>query len=164
MTDKPFIITRTFNAPRELVFACFTESKHLKHWTGPTGSSVVHTDMDLRPGGSNHYALKTPDGSLMWGIQNFIEVEPPVKLVYTQSFFDENRGITTHPMAPTWPLVMHTIVNFDDLGDETKITLTWKTIDSATEVERQTFNFAHDGMTMGWGGSFDKLDEYLKTA
>ncbi len=61
MADKPFIIIRTFNAPRELVFDCFTKSEHLKHWKGPTGSSVVHTDIILRPGGTNHNGLKTPD-------------------------------------------------------------------------------------------------------
>ena len=163
MTDKTFIISRTFNAPRELVFACFTDANHLKHWSGPAGSSVVKSETDLRPGGTNHYGLQTPDGSIMWGIQTYREISPPEKLIYVQSFSDENRGITRHPMAPTWPLEMLTTIVFEDADGQTKMTLKWETLPSANDDERGTFAAAHDGMTMGWGGSLDKLETYLKT-
>jgi uncharacterized protein YndB with AHSA1/START domain len=164
MTDKPFIITRTFNAPRELVFACFTDVEHLKHWSGPAGTTVAKSEIDLTPGGTNHYGLNAPDGSIMWGLQTYKEINAPEKLVYVQSFSDENRAVTRHPLAPTWPLEMLTTVTFDDAKGKTLMTLKWETMDSANDDERGTFAAAHDGMTMGWGGSFDKLETYLKTA
>ena len=66
-------------------------------------------------------------------------------------------------MAPTWPLEMLTTIVFEDADGQTKMTLTWETLPSANDDERGTFTAAHDGMTMGWGGSFDKLETYLKT-
>ena len=50
--SKPFILTRTFDAPRALVWDMFTKSEHLKHWMGPTGA-LSHATMDLRPGASS---------------------------------------------------------------------------------------------------------------
>jgi len=57
-TDKPFVISRDFDAPRDLVWKSWTEPERLKHWWGPKGF-VVHTcKVDLRPGGRFHYGLK----------------------------------------------------------------------------------------------------------
>ena len=64
---KPFVITRTLNAPRKLVWQAFTEAERLKKWFGPKGFTPDVSKMDLRPGGTYHYRLKGPDGSTMWG-------------------------------------------------------------------------------------------------
>ena len=46
-----FVISRVFDAPRELVWKCFTEPERMKHWWGPKGFKVIASKMDLRPGG-----------------------------------------------------------------------------------------------------------------
>ena len=62
-----FVISRVFNAPRELLWKCFTEPDRMKEWWGPKGVTVTVSKMDLRPGGTYHYCMRTPDGQDMWG-------------------------------------------------------------------------------------------------
>ena len=111
MTSKPFILTRTFDAPRKLVWEVMTQAEHLKHWMGPTGQ-LTHATVDLRPGGVFHYGMAMPDGTTMWGKWTFKEIVPPEKLVVLVSFSDENKGETRHPMAPV-PKIIFTRRLFD---------------------------------------------------
>src|ERR1051326_3641549 len=99
--DEPFVITRAFDAPRELVWKAFTDPERMKHWWGPKGFTVIASKMDLRPGGIYHYGMKAPDGSAMWGKFVFREVAAPERMVFINSFSDEAGGISRHPMAPT---------------------------------------------------------------
>lgn len=96
------------------------------------------------------------------GIAKYLDLVKPHRIVYTQSFCDENEKITRHPMAPTWPEVMKTKVLFQaESPDTTRVNLKWEVVGDATPVERDTFNKAKAGMSQGWGGSFDRLEEYL---
>ena len=89
-TDKPFVISRDFDAPRELVWKSWTEPERLKHWWGPKGF-VVHTcKVDLRPGGRFHYGMSAPDGSDMWGRFVYREIDPPRRLVFIDGFANED--------------------------------------------------------------------------
>ena len=45
-----FVISRVFDAPRELVWKCFTDPARMKAWWGPKGATVTQGKMDLRPG------------------------------------------------------------------------------------------------------------------
>ena len=62
-TSTDFVISRVFDAPRDLVWKCFTEPERMKHWWGPKGFTVIASKMDLRPGGTYHYGMKAPDGA-----------------------------------------------------------------------------------------------------
>ena len=73
---EDFVISRTFDAPRDLLWAAFTEADRLKEWFGPKGFSREATKLDFRVGGIHHYLLKAPDGALMWGKWVFREIEP----------------------------------------------------------------------------------------
>lgn len=162
-TSPDFVISRVFDAPRELVWKCFTDAKHMEWW-GPKGVSAVQSKIDLRPGGMHHYAMKPPQGPLMWGRQVYREIVEPERLVFVNSFSDENAGLTRHPMAPTWPIELLTIITFEELPDgKTKLTVRWSPINPTAE-EQQTFDAGHDSMRQGWGGSLDKLDAYLANA
>ena len=66
-----------------------------------------------------------------------------------------------HPMAPTWPKKMLTTVQLQDFGPKTLISLYWQPIDP-TAAETATFTQGMEGMKGGWGGSFDRLDEFLR--
>src|SRR5215471_11703282 len=102
--EPGFIITRVFDAPRELVWQAHTELEHLKHWWGPKGFTWMGGKIDLRPGGVFHYGLRSPDGQAMWGKFIFREIVAPERLVFIVSFSDEKEGVTHHPLSPTWPL------------------------------------------------------------
>ena len=61
-----FVISRVLNAPRDLVWKCFTDPEHMKVWWGPKGFTGVSSKMDFRPDGRYHYGLKSPDGMTMY--------------------------------------------------------------------------------------------------
>src|SRR5438105_12557998 len=109
-----FVLSRVLDAPRELVWKCFTDPEHMKQWWGPKGFTVIHSKMDLRPGGSYLYGMKSPTGEPMWGKFRYREVDPPHRMVLINSFSDEAGGVTRHPMAPTWPLEMLSTFTFDE--------------------------------------------------
>jgi uncharacterized protein YndB with AHSA1/START domain len=159
-----FVISRIFDAPRELVWRAFTEPERMKEWWGPKGSTIVASKMDLHVGGIYHGAMRGPDGRVMWAKFVYREIVEPERLVWAQSFSDEAGGLTRHPLSPTWPLELMTIVTFEEApGGKTKLTLRWSPLD-AREDERKTFDAAHDSMRGGWGGSFDQLAAFLGRA
>ena len=161
--NQEFVISRVFDAPRDLVWKCFTEPERMKQWWGPKGVTVIHSDMDLRPGGHYHYAMRTPDGSVMWGKMAYREITPPSRIVFVNSFSDEAGGVTRHPLAPTWPLEMLSTFLFEDVGGKTKFTVTWTPL-NASEEERATIAAGHTSMNQGWTGTLDKLGTYLAEA
>lgn len=160
-----FVITRVFDAPREVLWKCFTEPESMKEWFGPKGSVVVASKMDLRVGGTYHGAMRAANGTVAWAKFVYREIVAPQRLVWVHSFSDEAGGLTRHPMAPTWPLQMLTTVTFEDApggerSGKTKLTLRWSPLDVSAE-EQATFDAAHDSMRGGWTGSFERLDAYL---
>jgi uncharacterized protein YndB with AHSA1/START domain len=160
---RPFILARTFDAPRELVWKAWSERRRLMAWFGQQGFTMPAAKMDFRPGGSFHYCMESPDGQEMWGKFVYREIVAPEKIVLINSFSDEDAGITRHPMSGTWPLEMLSTFTLSDENDRTTATVHWVPW-NATEAECKTFDAAHDGMKQGWNGTFDQLAVYLKTA
>jgi uncharacterized protein YndB with AHSA1/START domain len=159
-----FVMSRVFDAPRDLVWQSFTEPERMQEWWGPKGSVIVASKMDFRVGGTYLGAMRAPDGQVMWGKFIYREIVAPERLVWVHSFSDEAGGDTRHPMSPTWPLKLLTTVTLEEApGGKTKLTLRWSPLE-ATEAERKTFDAAHDGMRGGWGGTFERLDAYLAGA
>ena len=161
-TERPFVISRTFNAPRDLVWKAWTEREHMQWW-GPKGVTIHHAKLDLRPGGTFHYGMKTPEGREMWGKWVIREVVKPERLVFVNSFSDADGGLTRHPMSPHWPLELLSTVTFVAQGDKTLLTIEWLPL-NATEIERKTFDEGHESMKNGWGGTLDRLAEHLAKA
>jgi uncharacterized protein YndB with AHSA1/START domain len=161
-TERPFIISRTFNAPRDLVWKAWTEREHMQWW-GPKGVTIHHAKLDLRPGGTFHYCMKTPEGREMWGKWAIREIVKPERLVFVNSFSDADGGLTRHPMSPHWPLETLSTVTFVAQGDKTLLTIHWLPL-NATDIERKTFDEGHESMKNGWGGTLDRLAEHLAKA
>ena len=159
-TQKEFVISRVFDAPRDLVWRANTEREHLMHWWGPKGFTMAKCNLDLRPGGTFHYCLRSADGHEMWGKLTYREIVAPERLVCVVSFSDEKGGITRHPMSPTWPLEMLSTSTFAEQDGKTTITIRWHPI-NASEEERKTFDESHEGMKQGFTGSFDQLAAHL---
>jgi uncharacterized protein YndB with AHSA1/START domain len=159
--NKDFVISRVFDAPRDLVWKAFSEPERMAKWWGPKGFTVIHSKMDLRAGGSYHYGMKSPTGEPMWGKFRYREVVPPERMVLINSFSDEAGGITRHPMAPTWPLEMLSTFTFEEMpGGKTKFTVRWSAY-NASEEEQKTFDAGHESMRGGWGGTMDQFAAYL---
>jgi uncharacterized protein YndB with AHSA1/START domain len=162
--SKDFVISRVFDAPRELVWKAFTEPDRMKEWWGPKGFTVIASKMDLRPGGTYHYGMRAPNGAAMWGKFVYREIVPPERMVLINSFSDEAGGITRHPMAPTWPLQMLSTFTFEEeAGGKTRLTIRWSPYD-ASEEEQKAFDSSHDSMRQGWGGTMEQLEAYLAKA
>lgn len=157
---KPFVISRTFDAPRDIVWKAWTERERLMQWSGPKGVTMTVATQDFRPGGLLHYCMRTPDGKEMWGRSVYREIVPPEKLVWVNSFSDPGGGVTRHPLSETWPLEMLTTVTLSETAGKTSVTVEWLPL-NATAAELTTFDGAREGMKGGWTGTFDQLAAYL---
>jgi uncharacterized protein YndB with AHSA1/START domain len=158
--DK-FVINRTFDAPLDVMFEMWTNPKHVSQWLPPTGFQMQFIRADIRPGGGTFYLMSGGDVR-MYGRAEYLKIEKPGRIVYTQQFCDENENTSRHPMAPTWPETMLTTVELTEEGpDQTRVTVTWEVHGAASREEIDTFANARGSMTQGWTGSFDKLEAYL---
>ena len=164
---KPFTISRTFDAPRDLVWKCFTEPARMQQWWGPKGVAVIAAKMDLRPGGAYHYGMRMPGGNEMWGKFVYREITAPSRLVFINAFSDAQGGLTRHPMAPAWPLETLSTFEFAEASGEnrgkTTFTVTW-TPWNPTPEEQAAFDAGHEGMRNGWSGTLEQLATYLANA
>lgn len=160
MTSKPFILSRTFDAPRKLVWETMTDAEHLKHWFGPTGQ-LDYASVDLREGGVFLYGIAAPDGRIMRAKRTFADIKPPEKFVTIASYCDDAQNITRHPMSPTWPLEMLIATTLTETGGKTHMWLEWSA-HNATPEEQATFDASHGMLNQGWSRAFGNLDELLK--
>lgn len=108
--DREIIATRVFDAPRETVFAAFTEKEHAEQWWLPPGSTTQ--EWDAKPGGVWRYSTATPDGQSYGFKITFIEIDKPARLVYDYGNEGEYAGDP-----------VRTNVSFEDEGGKTKVTL-----------------------------------------
>lgn len=164
---EEFTISRTFDAPRDLVFKAWTEAERLAQWWGPQGFKMLVARLDLRPGGTFHYCMEAPQGSGMgqrlWGKFVFRDIDPPMRLVFVNSFSDEAGGVTRHPLAKDWPLEVLNVATFAEYQGKTTLTLTAIPI-NATDAERNSFKLGQKSMQAGFQGVLDQLQQYLTEA
>lgn len=152
--ERTFRLTREFNAPRELVFAAFSQCEHLKHWWGPTGWSLPVCEMDFRAGGTWFYCMRGPGpgGKEMdsCGKATFQDISAPARIVYTDVFVDSEGNQLDN--TPT----MRITVTFEDVAGKTRITS--ETVFGSKEELETVLNMGmEEGITQTW----DKLEAYL---
>jgi uncharacterized protein YndB with AHSA1/START domain len=159
-----FVINRSFDAPLNLMFDMFANPDHLSKWLAPTGSTVKFIRADIKVGASTFWKMEGAHGA-MFGRAQYLNLDRPNKIIYTQQFVDENENISRHPLAPTWPETMLTTIMLTaEEPNKTRLTLTWEPFGDVTKEEIETFKKARAGMTQGWTGSFDKAEEFLNSA
>jgi uncharacterized protein YndB with AHSA1/START domain len=145
-SDREIVVTRVVNAPRRLVFAAWTEPRHLQRWlTGPDGWSMPICEIDLRPGGRWRYVYRKASGTEMTLTGSVREVVPPERLVTTESW------------GPEWPETVNTLA-LTESGGFTTITLTIA-YPSKEARDAALGTGAMDGMNR----SFERLDDLLDT-
>ena len=165
-TQQDFLISRTFDAPRDLVWKAWTSAEGLAQWWGPKGANIRVIKLDFRPGGIFHYAMAFQPGQDMYGRFVYREVAAPERLVFVNSFSDAEGGITRAPfpqLQGKWPLEVLNTVTLTEQDGKTTMALRGGPI-NATEEERKIFAEMRDSMRQGFGGSFAKLDDYLAKA
>lgn len=158
-----FEINRSFDTSIDEMFNMWTAPEHMAKWVAPAGFTVKYNHIDVKNGGKAFYSMSNGKEMTMYGRCQYIEINRPDRIVYTQQFCDENENITRHPMSATWPQSMLTTVTLTAEGpDKTRVTLTWEEDGEWSAEEMETFINARAGMTAGWTGSLDKLEEYLE--
>jgi uncharacterized protein YndB with AHSA1/START domain len=158
--NNELVISRTFNAPRDIMFKVWSEVDHLKNWWGPKDLKIVFAKLDFRPGGMFHYCMRAPEGFEMWGKFVYHEIEAPEKIVFVNSFSDEDGNVVRAPFSGSFPLEIQNILTFTENAGKTTLTLRGGPI-NANEEERSFFNGMFDSMNQGFAGTFDQLEEYL---
>jgi uncharacterized protein YndB with AHSA1/START domain len=158
---KEFAISREFDAPRELVYKVFSEAAHLAKWWGPPGASINVKSFNFSPGGMFLYSMQSPMGE-MWGKFVYCEMVTPERVVFINSFSDKDGGVTPNPFMPNWPLETLNILTLTEHNGKTTLAMRGGPI-NATEEQLQVFNSMSGSMQQGFNGTFNQLDEYLKT-
>jgi uncharacterized protein YndB with AHSA1/START domain len=161
LATEPFILSHSFKATPELLFKLHTQPDHLKHWWKPKDFSIIKDVLDLKPGGTHHYGLRSEDGFEMWGKVAYLEIASPAKIVGLVQFSDKDGGTTRHPMCDTWPLTVQSTTTFEQDGESTKLTVHSLPYQVSQE-EIDTFDLARDSMGQGLLASFQKLEAYLQ--
>jgi uncharacterized protein YndB with AHSA1/START domain len=142
-------LSRTLNAPRERVFAAWTDPEKAARWWVPQDCELVSCKMDVRPGGGWHrrLRLRVPDGGIItkWG--EYREIVAPERLVFTYN--------SQHVDGTIDPETLVT-VTFEDIGGgRTRLTL---------RHERFWSEPARISHTGGWTGSLDGLLQFVSAA
>lgn len=158
--DGAFEITRTFKAPRDLVWKAWSEPARLQAWWGPKGCKIKVAKLEFRPGGFFHYAMQYSNGPPMWGRFLFREIAAPERIVWLNSFSNETCGVTRAPFGQPFPLEMQNTVTLTEREGMTTITLR-ASPHGETEEERNTFEGMFASLAQGYGGTFEQLSDYL---
>jgi uncharacterized protein YndB with AHSA1/START domain len=140
--QRELVITRTFGAPRDLVFAAWTDPHLVRKWWGPVNYPARYVEMDVRPGGRWRMCLRSTEGKPeLWQGGVYREVVTPERLVFTFAWEEGERNLET--------LVT---VTFAEEGGKTRMTLRQVPFQSVEE---------RDGHRRGWNSTFDRLDVLL---
>lgn len=151
-SDREIVITRVFNAPRELVFKVWTDPQHIAQWWGPKGFTTRVTELDLRPGGKWRYVMIGPDGK-EYPVKGVFREIVPLERIVTSDEFDKGFEKVINIDLPRGMVV--TAV-FEDLDSKTKLTL--QIMHESVEDRRKHEEM---GVIEGWNSTLDCLDEHL---
>jgi uncharacterized protein YndB with AHSA1/START domain len=162
-SNREFVISRVFDAPRERVYQAWTDPKRMAQWWGPKDFTNPACTIDARPGGAFRIVMRGPDGAEFPYAGVFREVVPSQRLVYADDcshmpdewhdLIDPNRD----KRAPKPRLESVTTVTFEALSDgRTKLTV--RTLFASVAVRDAMIRMQ---MTEGWTESLDKLEACL---
>jgi uncharacterized protein YndB with AHSA1/START domain len=157
--QKELVILRQFNAPRKLVFKAFADAEALKQWWGPKGAEIEISKLDFKPGGIFHYSMKSPMGE-MWGKFNYLEINEPEKIVFTNSFSDKDANTVRAPFSNDFPMEIMNSITLTEHEGKTTLLIKGGPL-NPTDAEQNFFTNMFSSMQQGFGGTFDQLDEYL---
>ena len=144
-SDREIVMTRVFDAPRELVFKAHSSCEHVTNWWGPRKYEFASCEVDFRPGGTWRMVHRAPDGEEYGFHGEYREIVRPERITWTFEF----EGAPGHVAVESLTLEEH----------DGKTTLTATSVADTAE-ERDAM--LESGMTEGAAETFDRLEEYLE--
>jgi uncharacterized protein YndB with AHSA1/START domain len=148
LASREIVISRVFDASRELLWDAWTDPKHLTHWWGPRGFTTTVHEMDLRSGGVWNYTMHGPDGTDYPAQNIFIEVVKPERIAY--SLVGGKKGDRGVQSEVLW--------TFEQLGEKTRLTLRMLfSSPEAREYAERTY-----GVIEGGKQTLDRFGERLE--
>jgi uncharacterized protein YndB with AHSA1/START domain len=154
--EEEIVVTRIFEASRELVWKVWTEPEHIKHWWGSKDYTAPFCQIELRVGGVYLFCMRSPEGRDFWSTGIYREIVVPERIVCTDCFADEKGNIVPamhYGLSTDFPLETLWTLTFEEHNNRTRFTL------------------RHSGMppgqlsklaNVGWNQSLDKFAETLK--
>ena len=143
-TDREIHVERIFDAPRDRVWATYTDPKLIPEWWGPRGTTTIVDRMELQPGGGWRFVAQTSDGEETAFRGTYREITPPERIVQTFEW----EGMPGHISVET--------ATFEDLGDRTKVVTT-----SIFHTPEERDGMLGSGMEKGMNETYQRLDELL---
>jgi uncharacterized protein YndB with AHSA1/START domain len=143
-SDREIRIERVFDAPRDRVFALYTDPALVPEWWGPRSTTTIVDVMDVRAGGSWRFVAREEDGSETAFRGTYREVTPPERIVQTFEW----EGMPGHVSVET--------AEFEDLGDRTRVVTT-----SIFHTAEERDGMLGSGMEGGMNETYQRLDELL---
>lgn len=147
--DRELMLTRLYDAPPELVYRACTEPEILKQWFAPRPYTTPVVELDVRPGGTNYFVMRSPEGQDLPNRGVYLEVVKNKRLVVTDAY--------SEAWVPAEKPFMTVIQTFEDAGGgKTRYTaraLHWTVADR--EVHEKM------GFHEGWGQCADQLAEVV---
>ncbi|MCG3130561.1 MAG: hypothetical protein FLDDKLPJ_01326 [Phycisphaerae bacterium] len=141
-SDHEIVLTQSFAAPREAVFAALTDAGEVAVWLQPTAMTLVSFEVDLRVGGSLRYVFERPNGRRIEVRGGIEAVEPPHRFVYLESYDFS-------------PLKVRVTTALEEAGKKTVLT---QTLRYASKQERDE---DYPGVTESSKEVFANLDRYV---
>lgn len=138
--ESEIVITRVFDAPRDLVFDAWTKEEHLSKWWGPQGFTMTTQQFDMKQGGTWEFIMHGPDGVDFPNTNVFVEVVKPERIVFKHAVFP-------HFLATA---------SFEYLEGKTK--LTYRTV---FEENAAVFDKVKTYAVPGAEQTMDRLEEHL---
>ena len=158
---QSFVVTRTFDAPIVRVFEMWASPEHLAKWLPPARTTMRFLRSEIAPGKSTLFVITGEHGTMHVRAE-YLAIEPPRRIVYTQQFVDEQEHLAPAPGAAVWPATLRTTVLLAaETPDRTRVTVTTELHGDTTIPEVEAFVRERAGMTRGWSGSFDTLEMLL---
>lgn len=150
MTDAAELtlsIRRIINAPRDIVWRCWTDNELLMKWHCPKPWRLVAADMDVRAGGRMNSVMEGPNGERMENVGSFLEVVPKERLTFTDAF---SEGFMPRPDS-----FMTGVVELSDMEDG-RTQMIWSARHATEETRNQHIEM---GFQAGWGAAAGQLNE-----
>ncbi len=146
-SEWDLVLTRVFDAPREIVFKAWTDAKQMAQWWGPNGFTNPVCELDVRAGGAMRIHMRGPDGVVYPMKGTFEEIDEPNRLVFVSSALDE-KGNSMFDIRNT--------VIFAEQGGKTALTLQARILKTTAQAPQYL-----QGMRAGWTQSLDRLGAHL---
>lgn len=146
--NREMVVSRLFDAPRDLVFAAWSDP-HIGKWWGPNGFTTTTHMMDFRPGGRWRFVMHGPDGRDYDNLIIYDEIVPPERLVYHHSGEEDASDV-----------IFKTVATFTEENGKTRVTMR-VILSSAAERDRVAQEY---GAVEGAHQTLSRLAAYLKQA